>query len=67
MIKLIFENQILVILTTHDQVNASSITKITSWLNFLSKNLRLMGYATVCAQSEVMLMKDSNKPEIVLF
>ena len=26
-------------LLTHDQVNASSITKITSWLKFLGKNL----------------------------
>ena len=40
---------------THDQVNASSITKITSWLKFLGKNLRLVGCATVCAKSEVML------------
>ena len=38
MIKLIFdiENQIKFLLT-HDQVNSSSITKITSWLKFLGK------------------------------
>jgi hypothetical protein len=42
-------------LLTHDQVNASSITKITSWLKFLGKNLHLVGCATVCGKSEVML------------
>ena len=42
-------------LLTHDQVNASSITKITSWLKFLGKNLHLVGCATVCSKSEVML------------
>ena len=36
-------------------MNASSITKITSWLKFLGKNLRLVGCATVCTKSEVML------------
>ena len=39
----------------HDQVNASPITKITSWLKFYGKNLRLVCCATVCAKSEVML------------
>ena len=43
-------------LPTRDQVNASSITKITSWLKLLGKNLRLVGCATVCAKSEVMLL-----------
>ena len=43
-------------LLTHDQVNASSITKITSWLKFLGKNLHLVGCATLCAKSEVMLL-----------
>ena len=41
---------------THDQVNANSITKITSWPKFMGKNLRLVGCATVCAKSEVMLI-----------
>ena len=40
----------------HDQVNASPITKIiTSWFKFLGKNLHMVGFATVCAKSEVML------------
>ena len=43
-------------LSTHDQVNASSITKITSCLKFLGKNLHLMGCANVCGKSEVMLI-----------
>ena len=34
-------------------MNASSITKITSWLKFLG-NLYLVGCATVCGKSEVM-------------
>jgi hypothetical protein len=42
-------------LLAHDQVNSSSITKITSWFKFLGKNLHLEGCATVCAKSEVML------------
>jgi hypothetical protein len=42
-------------LLTHDQVNSSSITKITSWFKFLGKNLHLVGCAIVCAKSEVML------------
>ena len=43
-------------------MNASPITKITSWFKFLGKNLRLVGCATVCAKSEVMLMlKDKLK------
>ena len=37
-------------------MNASPITKITSWLKFLAKNLHLVGCATVCVKSEVMLM-----------
>ena len=37
-------------------MNASPITKITSWLKFLGKNLHLLGCATLCAKSEVMLM-----------
>ena len=36
-------------------MNASPITKITSWLKFLGKNLHLVGCATLCAKSEVML------------
>ena len=36
-------------------MNASPITKITSWLEFLNKNLHLLGCATVCGKSEVML------------
>ena len=35
--------------------DASPITKITSWLEFLGKNLHLVGCATVCGKSEVML------------
>ena len=42
-------------MSTHTQVNASPITKITSWLKFLGKNLYLVGRATVCDKSEVML------------
>ena len=38
-------------------MNASSIIKITSWLKFLGKNLHLMGCATVCGKSEVMLLR----------
>ena len=37
------------------QVNASPITKITSLLKFLGKNIHLVGCATLCAKSEVML------------
>jgi hypothetical protein len=37
-------------------VNASPIKKITSWFKFLGKNLHLVGCATVCAKSEVMLI-----------
>ena len=37
-------------------MNASPITKITSCLEFLGKNLHLVGCATVCGKSEVMLM-----------
>ena len=37
-------------------MNASPITKITSWLKFLGKNLHLVGCATLCAKSEVMLI-----------
>ena len=43
-------------LSPHTQVNASPITKIISWLEFLGKNLNLVGCATVCGKSEVMLM-----------
>ena len=43
-------------LLTHDQVNASSITKIISWLKLLGKNLHLVGCATVSSKSEVMLL-----------
>ena len=43
-------------LSHHTQVNASPITKITSWLKFLGKNLHLVGCATVCGKSKVMLM-----------
>ena len=45
---------------THDQVNASPIKKIISWFKFLGKNLHLVGCATVCAKSEVMLLKGYN-------
>ena len=44
-------------MSPHYQVNASPITKITSWLKFLGKNLHLMGCASLCAKSEVMLLK----------
>ena len=44
-------------MSPHTQVNASPITKITSWLKFLGKNLYLVGCATLCAKSEVMLFK----------
>ena len=37
-------------------MNASPVTKITSWLKFLGKNLHLVGCATLCAKSEVMLL-----------
>ena len=43
-------------MSPHTQVNASPITKITSWLKFLGKNLHLVGCATLCAKSEVMLI-----------
>ena len=43
-------------LSPHTQVNASPITKIISWLKFLGKNLHLVGCATVCGKSEVMLL-----------
>jgi hypothetical protein len=36
-------------------VNTSSITKITSWLKFLDKNLHLVGCAIACGKSVVML------------
>ena len=42
-------------MSTHDQVNASPITRITSWVKFLGKNLHLVGCATLSAKSEVML------------
>ena len=44
-------------LLPHVQVNASLITKITSWLKFFGKNLHLVGCATVCGKSEVMLLE----------
>ena len=37
-------------------LNASPITKITSWLKLLAKNLHLAGSATLCSKSEVMLL-----------
>ena len=43
-------------LLAHDLVNASSITKMISWLKFLGKNLHLVCCASVCAKSEVMLI-----------
>ena len=43
-------------LSTHDQVNASPITKITIWFKFLGKTLHLVGCATLCKRSEVMLL-----------
>ena len=42
-------------MSPHTQVNASPITKTTSWLKFLGKNLHLVGCATLCAKIEVML------------
>ena len=41
-------------------MNASPITKITRWFKFLSKNLHLVGCATVCAKSEVMIKFNMN-------
>ena len=49
---------------THDQVNASSITKITSGLKFLGKNLHLVDCATVCGKSEVMLLGHGDMLEL---
>ena len=66
MLKIGFENQILVILLTHDQVNASSITKIISWLKFLGKNLHLVGCATEYGKSEVMLMLLLTSMQIII-
>ena len=37
-------------------MNASPITKISSWLKFLGKNLHLVGCAIVCGKSEFMLL-----------
>ena len=48
---------------THDQVNASLITRITSWLKFLGKYLHLVGCATVWGKSEVMLIHIRNPEE----
>ena len=42
-------------MSPYTQVNASPITKTTSWLKFLGKNLHLVGCATLCAKIEVML------------
>ena len=42
-------------MSTRYQVNASPITKITSWFKFLGKNLHLLDCATVWAKSKVML------------
>ena len=50
------------ILAPHTQVNASPITKITSWLKFLGKNLHLVGCATLCTKSEVMLIHKQVTP-----
>ena len=44
------------LLSTHNQVNPSLITKITSWFKFFGKNVYLVGCATLCAKSEVMLV-----------
>ena len=38
-------------------MNARPVTKITSWLKFLGKNFHLVGCATLCAKSEVMLAR----------
>ena len=43
-------------LSPHTQVKASPITKITSKLEFLGKNLHLFDCATLCAKSKVMLV-----------
>ena len=43
-------------MSPHTQVNASPITKITSWLKFMGKNLHLVGCATLYAKSEIMLI-----------
>ena len=37
-------------------MNASQITKRFSWFNFWGKNLHLVGCATVCIKSEVILL-----------
>ena len=38
-------------------MNARPVTKITSWLKFLGKNLHLVSCATLCAKSKVMLLQ----------
>ena len=48
-------------------MKANSIIKITSWLKFLVKNLRLVGCATVCAKSEVMLKKKVSHNDVGVF
>ena len=52
-------------MSPHDHVNASPITKITSWLKFLGKNLHLVGCATVCGKCEVMLVNKNAPSEII--
>ena len=46
-------------------MNTSPITKITSWLKLLDKNLHLVGCATVFGKSEVMLI--AKKVTIMFF
>ena len=48
-------------------MNSSSITKITSWFKFLCKNLHLVGCATVCDKSEVMLISTYLEHKLLLF
>ena len=55
--KLILKIKFWWLVLIHDEVNASSVTKITNWLKFLDKNLHLAGCATVYGKSEVMLLK----------
>ena len=45
-------------LSPHDQVNESPITKITKWFKFLGNNLHLVGCAALCPKSEVMLISN---------
>ena len=46
------------IFSSHDQGNASTITKILSRVNVLGKNLYLVGCVTFCDKSEVILVNN---------